>query len=63
MRLKVCRQNLKLYFSSAWNCTFARLHKNEVTRNYPHGGVGFEMCDGELETATLFIVGVDGKAI
>ena len=31
-------------FSSAWNSTFARLHKNEVTRNYPRGGVGFEMC-------------------
>jgi hypothetical protein len=44
-----------------WNGTFARLHKNEVTRNYPRGGVGFEMCDGELETATLLVVGVAGK--
>jgi hypothetical protein len=34
----------------------------EVTQNYPRGGVGFEMCDGELETATVF-VGVDGKGI
>jgi hypothetical protein len=50
-------------FFPAWNGSFARLHKNEVTRNYPRGRVGFEICDGELETATQFVVGIGEKRI
>jgi hypothetical protein len=52
-------------FSSAWKGIFARLHKNEVTRNYSRGGVGTKMCmaNWSLPHCWRLPAGIGGKRI